>query len=165
MAVYDESKPGFSKADIADDEYYKTAVFGAMAASTGNQPVDYLRVVSIESGKSYFGYMARHNGTVTLEPQYFNIAPGAINYIGDIYINWVSGWGGYMQVKYIDAEEETIKEAKEKFPWLFEKYRYVKNLSEMKIETVPGFHEVKELKELKEKEKDLKTNTEETDDK
>jgi hypothetical protein len=163
ISIYGEGTLGLSKANIADDEYYKIAVFGAMAASTADQPVDYLRVVSIEGGKSYFGYMARFDGSVRLEPQYFNIVPGAINYVGDLQINWVPGWGGYMQVNYVDAEEKTVSEAKERFPWLFDKYRYVKNMPEVKIETVPGFHEVKELKELKDKEKDSKNNAGETD--
>ena len=165
ISVYDEGGTFMPKINIADDEYFKIEMFGLMAG-TANQPVDYLRAVSVGGGKSYFGYMHRLNESVRLEPQYFNIVPGAINYVGDININWTSsGWGGYVQMEFVDAEEKTVREAKEKFPWLFDRYGYVKNLPEVKIETVPGFHEVKELKELKEKEKDSKDNAEETDSK
>ena len=139
IAIYGEGKSGLeANADIADDGYYKSGLLGAVAAGKIDQPVDFLRVVSVEGGKSSLGYVARYNGNVRLEPQYFNIVPGAINYVGDIHISWFPGWDGYIQVKYVDAEAETVKEAKEKFPWLFEKYSYVKNMPEVKIETASG---------------------------
>lgn len=144
----------------------KVTIATLESLAAANQPIENLRAVAIEGGKLFFGKIQRGYEYVKLERQYFNIVPGAINYVGDIYINWTSSfWGGYMQMRFVDAEEKTINEAKEKFPWLFDKYRYVKNLPEVKIETVPGFHETKELKELKEKENGLKDNAEKTDTK
>jgi len=99
-----------------------------MKAGSADQPVDYLRAVPVKGGRFYVGHMARLDGYVRLEPEYFTIVPGTINYVGDIHINWVTGSDGYVLLEYVDSEEETIKEAKEKFPWLFAKYRYVKNM-------------------------------------
>jgi len=50
----------------------------------------------------------------------------------------------------IDNEEETVKEAKRKFGWLFEAYVYKKDIGSAILTTVEGFEEVPELKKLKE---------------
>ena len=151
LLIYDEGAIGFPKATIADDDYFKIMMIGGLDGTADN-PVNYLRAFTIRSGKSYFGKLNGQKGHAELNPHYFNITPGVINYIGDIYINLAPGvWGGTVQTQFIDSEEKTIKEAKEKYFWLFDKYRYVKNMPEVKLDTVPGFNEVKELKELKQK--------------
>jgi hypothetical protein len=128
ISVFGEETNLLPKVSIADDDYFKIEMLG-MKAGPANQSVDYLRAVPVKGGRAYFGHMSRLDNYVTLEPQYFIIVPGTINYVGDIHIYWVAGWDGYILLEYVDAEEETIKEAKERFPWLFTKYRYVKNMT------------------------------------
>lgn len=157
VLVYDKNAIGFPKATLSDDEYFKVFMFGKLASSS-DQPIDYIKVVPIKSGTTFYASISRINKSAKLEPQYFNIVPGYITYVGDLYIKWTdtSGFAGYVQTSIIDNEDETVSEAKDKFPWLFEKFKYIKDVPVVQIETVEGFEEVKELKNLKEKLKDEK---------
>ena len=120
---------------------------------------DLLKVVPLKSGKAYISRIHKGDYFVKLDPYYFNIEPGTVTYIGDLYINW-NLKGHFAQIRIIDNEDETIAEAKQKYPLVFEKYLYKKNIPEITIETVTGFEEVEELKDLKEKMKNEKDNFE-----
>jgi hypothetical protein len=122
---------------------------------------DLLKVVPLNSGKAYISkiYPVKYRGFYKLEPYYFNIEPGTITYIGDLCID-IYIERGLAHIKIIDKEDETIAEAKQKYPWIFKKYPYKKSIPEITIETVVGFEEVEELKDMKEKMKKEKDNLE-----
>jgi hypothetical protein len=122
---------------------------------------DSLKVIPFKGGKAYISkvHQGKYGGFIELEPYYFYIEPGAVTYIGDLCIDWYID-GSFAQIRIIDNEEETIAEAKQKYPWVFEKYLYKKSIPEITIETVIGFEEVEELKDLKENMKKKRDNLE-----
>jgi len=92
---------------------------------------DLLKVVTLEGGKTYISKISEleHGLFFKLEPCYFNIEPGTIIYIGDLYIDWdIIAKGSSAQIKILDNEGEIISEAKEKYSWLFEKFEYKKKI-------------------------------------
>lgn len=98
-------------------------------------PEDAVKVISVKSGKGCFGRLVRYglvfNYYHGLKPHYFNIEPGAITYVGDVYVNWIGTdiiGGGSAQVHIIDNEDETVGQARKEYPWLFERFQYRKNL-------------------------------------
>ncbi len=121
---------------------------------------DLLKVFRFDSGKAYFSklivFIKDGPYDVFLKPYYFYIEPGTVTYIGDLHLEWrIVGKliqdKVYVSHKIADNEDETMAEAKEKYPWIFEKYPYKKNIPEITLETVEGFEEVEELKYMKEK--------------
>jgi|SRR6266498_4762373 len=116
-------------------------------------PDENLRIIPIKNGKASFGRIVRYGLVLNyysgLQPFYFDIEPGSITYVGDLFINWISTdiiGGGRAQVRIADNEEETVAEAKGQYPWLFERYRYRKNLP---FKTNDGFQEFIETEEIK----------------
>jgi hypothetical protein len=92
---------------------------------------DLLKVVTLEGGNKYISKVSEleHGLFFELEPCNFNIEPGTILYIGDLYIDWdIIAKGSSAQIKVSDNEGETISEAKEKYSWLFEKFEYKKKI-------------------------------------
>lgn len=121
---------------------------------------DSLKVFRFDSGKAYFYklivFIKDGPYDVFLKPYYFYIEPGTVTYIGDLHLEWrIVGQliqdKVYVSHKIVDNEDETIAEAKEQYPWIFEKYPYKKNIPEITLEAVEGFEEVEELKYMKEK--------------
>lgn len=90
-----------------------------------------LRVIKIKSGPIYFSkFFESDNGFVSGPRNYIMIEPDTITYIGDIVVEWVVKDGGIgANILLIDREDETVTEAKEQYPWIFEKYPYRKGIS------------------------------------
>ncbi|HWR57985.1 MAG TPA: hypothetical protein VN328_03775 [Thermodesulfovibrionales bacterium] len=132
---------------------------GLPIAMWQDKSLEYLKVIPIESGEARFSMINRYVGMmryrVRPEPAYFKIKPGIVTYVGDVFIQWDappnSLVAGDAQVRIVDNEEATLKEVREKFPWIFEKLPYSKDVPVAKIDTVKGFEEVEELKSLKER--------------
>lgn len=132
----------------------KGAIHSTKAETGICQSLEELKVIPVESGKDYYlGLWNAHLCKLNLKERLFGIEAGSITYIGDLYVNWgeFSFWTGcsYAQTKILDKEDETIGEAREKYPWLFEKYPYKKKIPVIDIETVEGFEKVEELKRSK----------------
>jgi hypothetical protein len=102
-----------------------------------------LKVIPLKAGRAYFSSIVRYghpyNYRVKLEPSYFYIAPGAVTYVGDLFIDWKAEGGlgaGRTSVKLVDKEETTVNEAKTRYPWVFKKFVYRKSSSAIKGEGV-----------------------------
>lgn len=152
LIFYNDNSLGFSPdVKLSDDDHFNVVMIGKLASSS-DQPIDYMRIVPVKSGKMRFSIVKRLNKSTLLEPYRFNILAGHITYIGDIYINWTdtSGFSGYVTMRIVDNEAETVSKAKNEFAWLFDKFKYIKDIPNVKIETVEGFKEAKELKDMKE---------------
>ncbi|UCG77776.1 MAG: hypothetical protein JSV21_09380 [Nitrospirota bacterium] len=88
-----------------------------------------LRVIKIKSGESNFSKFFRGDSFVWGDRNYFFIKPGTITYVGDLVVEWSSESGGpAAYILLIDREDETVAEAKEKYPEIFEKYPYFKKI-------------------------------------
>jgi hypothetical protein len=93
-------------------------------------PYEDLRVVIVRSGELYFSKVGRGDGFVWGPRNYFTVMPGTITYVGDLVVEWVAEKEGIVAyVTTIDREERTVKEAREKYPWVFKVYPYQKSLS------------------------------------
>jgi hypothetical protein len=92
-------------------------------------PPEELKVVAINAGDACFDWLERIYSSPNLPNVYFTIKPGTITYVGDLFIDWHGGAiNGNAYVTIQDKEAETVHEARIKFPWLFEKFPYRKNL-------------------------------------
>lgn len=91
-----------------------------------------LRVIKIKSGEAYFSKIFIGELFLNLPVMYFTIQPETITYVGDLVAEVGTGEDGLMRLYsgFIDGEEPTIKEAKDRFPWIFEKYPYRTNMPE-----------------------------------
>jgi hypothetical protein len=116
-----------------------------------------LRVIPMTAGKNYYlGRIMRYPCRVDLEKRLFDIIPGTITYIGDLYLNWDNSFCGTIRTRLADNEDATIKQVSEEYPWLFEQYSYRKHVPAVELEKVGGFEEVEELKRLKETKQEQK---------
>jgi len=125
-------------------------------ARVRTESLESIHVIPVAGSKTYFlGMFMSGNCSSDLENRFFDVKPGTITYIGDIYVYWnTDSWlCGTLQLRLADNEKETISEVKEQYPLLFNNYKYEKNIPVVKIKTVEGFEEVEELKQMKEKKK------------
>jgi hypothetical protein len=108
------------------DEKWPRASFSPVKA-----PED-LRVIKIKSGKLFFSkFFNKKDSFIFGQKNYFIIEPGTITYIGDLVVEWVVKDGGIgANILLIDREDETVAEAKEQYPWIFEKYPYRKSIQQ-----------------------------------
>lgn len=132
--------------------HHKDATWPSATFEPVKAPAD-LRVLKMREGEARFSRIYKGNlETWRHTGEYFNIQAGKINYIGDFVMEWTAGEGGIGVIsRHIDREEETIKEAKEKYPELFAKYQYIKNIPVAKIDEVEGYKPIKEIEEIKNK--------------
>jgi hypothetical protein len=92
-------------------------------------PPQELRTIIIEGGEAYFSKIFWKDSFVWGSRNYFNIEPGTVTYVGDFVIETVAEKGGIsIYTVVIDKEEETVKEAKKQYPWIFKKYPYRKSI-------------------------------------
>lgn len=91
-----------------------------------------LRAVKVKSAEHLrFSSYRSGNRSATFRNQkfLFSIGPGTITYIGDIYIRESDGYPASVQLVVQDREAETLAEARQRFPSLFSRYRYVKGVA------------------------------------
>ena len=94
-----------------------------------------LRVIKISAYDSLFFSMydaARYPRAIAyFDPwaYFFPIEPGAINYVGDVTLYWKNFTVSFALE---DNEQDILREAKSQYPWLFEKYKYVKHIARKK---------------------------------
>ncbi len=74
----------------------------------------YVHYTNVTVGKLYSHLFTEENSA------YYQAPPGKITYIGDVAV--ALGPTGMFRGRVVDNREATLKEAKAKFPWLFERY-------------------------------------------
>jgi hypothetical protein len=88
-----------------------------------------LRVIKIKSGEAYFSKIFIGNSFFWGPCCYFNIEPNYITYVGDFVVERaVEKEGVIAYTISIDREKDTVSEAKRKYPWIFDRYPYRKNI-------------------------------------
>jgi hypothetical protein len=88
-----------------------------------------LRLIKIRGGEAYFSKLFKDKVFIWCPVSYFTIEPNTITYIGDLVTEWVYEEGGVRaNILIIDREAETVAEARKKYPLVFEKYPYRKNV-------------------------------------
>lgn len=118
-------------------------------------PNEDLKVIAIKGGRSFISLVKRYsypyNYLTRPEPKYFVIEPGTATYIGDLFINWVADGAlgaGRTEVTLVDMEAKTMAEAKEKYPWVFERYPYRKSSLFVREQDGKGQGDTEELGSL-----------------
>jgi len=93
-----------------------------------NGPED-LRVIRIKSGEATFTRVYMGNSYVISPTKSFTIEPKTITYVGDLVVEWFYQEGSVAaRIVLIDREDETVGEARKKYPWIFNVYKYKKDV-------------------------------------
>jgi hypothetical protein len=128
-------------AKMDSDDFGHSAVFSIRDMGDKKDREESLRVTNIKRGKSCVTKIGTHTWVGDIKPICFYIEGGAVNYVGDLVVIWSNQYARKRHVRYgiADNEEKTLKEAKENYGWLFEKYPYKKNIGKMEQHTVEVF--------------------------